>query len=61
MGKEDSRNVYCFHSVNSSGLEREVTPIPLVPQILDLIDQGVYCVSQDVGGADFFPSRLSVQ
>ena len=59
MGKEYSRIDNTFVVLNPGGLEREATPFPLAPRIPDLTGKIVYCISQYVGGADIFLTRVA--
>jgi hypothetical protein len=48
-----------YKVLNPLGEAREAEPIPLAPRIPDLIGKVVYCISQYVGGADIFISRVA--
>lgn len=48
-----------YITLNPCGLRKEVPPVPLAPRVPDLNGKVIYCISQFVGGADTFLSKVA--
>ena len=48
-----------YKVLNPLGEAKEAEPIPLAPRVPDLSGKVVYCISQYVGGADIFISKVA--
>jgi hypothetical protein len=48
-----------YITLNPCGEKQEVQAVPMTPRLPDLKDKVVYCISQFVGGADTFLSKVA--